>query len=96
MPLRPVARFPFRRLEQEIGLDQLPDFHRAFLARHRPDRKFGRSRLRELQGIVERVLEQFIRDRVAISDGQEIWLVEDALPEEYRDRYAGLADRPDL
>jgi hypothetical protein len=89
--MRAVARFPFRRLEQEIGLDSLPEFHRAFLARHRPDRKFGRIRLREMQGIVERVLDQFLRDRVAISEGQEIWVVEDAIPEEYRARHANLA-----
>ena len=89
--MRAVARFPFRRLEQVIGLDALPEFHRAFLARHRPERKFGRIRLREMQGIVERVLEQFLRDRIAISDGQEIWVVEDAIPEEYRSRHAELA-----
>lgn len=65
----------WRALEQAIPLDDLPSFHRGFLALARPDEDYSDAPLRQVQGKVQASLKALARagnarvedDRVLVS-----------------------------
>lgn len=78
------GRVSWRALETRIPLDDLPGFHRAFLKHNRPGEDFSQAFLRQVQGKVQATLKQLERSGRAHSDGEDVWLERDAIPEAYR------------
>ena len=62
-------------LERTIPLDDLPDFHRQFLALARPDEDYSEAALRQVQGKVQASLKALERQGNAKTE-EETLLVE--------------------
>ncbi|ADI13428.1 hypothetical protein [Truepera radiovictrix] len=75
-------------LEAAIPLDELPAFHRAFLAHHRPgEADWEGAFLRQVQGKVQATLKGLQREGRARLEGGTLWVSCEAIPEAFR-RYA--------
>ena len=61
----------WRALEEAIPLDELPSFHRGFLALARPDEDYADAPLRQVQGKVQASLKALERaGNAQIQDGR--------------------------
>jgi len=77
----------WQALERSIPLDDLPDFHRQFLALARPDEDYSAAALRQVQGKVQASLKALERQGHAITEGETL-LVEQAFVPEAFHKYA--------
>lgn len=74
-------------LEAAIPLDELPAFHRAFLAMHRPELGAQALPLRRVQQYVTQTLHTLVgRGLAEVAEG-DFKVVPEALPEPYRSRF---------
>ncbi len=76
-----VSWIDWHELEERIPLDELPAFHRAFLAKHRPEADWQRSPLRQVQGKVQATLKRLERQGLAKTEQGKLLVRQDALPE---------------
>lgn len=65
-----MDRFDWRKLEEAIGLELLPSFHRAFLAARGTDA--GSLMLRRVQQAVERELNKLVLEGRAERNGDQV------------------------
>ena len=72
-------------LEQNIPLDELPEFHRAFLKHNRPNEQdWDKTFLRQIQGKVQATLKQLERQNLARFEIDTLLVSPDAIPEGYK------------
>ncbi len=72
-------------LEQSIPLDELPDFHRAFLQHNRPDEQdWDATFLRQIQGKVQATLKQLERKNLARFEDDVLFLSATTIPDTYK------------
>jgi hypothetical protein len=77
----------WQALEESIALDDLPNFHRAFLKHNRPDEQdWDVTFLRQVQGKVQATLKQLERSGLARYDANVLLVAKSAIPE----GFAGL------
>lgn len=82
----------WRALEEAIPLDELPSFHRAFLALARPDEDYADAPLRQVQGKVQASLKALARADRARVQGDRVWVDKAFIPEvfaEYSRKVSG-------
>ena len=72
------------RLEQTIPLDDLPQFHRAFLKVVQPGGDWDAAPLRQIQGKVQASLKRLEREGKAKSEGDTLFVVKEVIPEDFR------------
>lgn len=85
-PCAPVrqGRVDWQALESCIPLDDLPAFHRAFLARLEPGEDWQAAFLRRVQGRVQAWLKRLLREGAAGYDDGRYWLDAGLVPEPFR------------
>ncbi len=68
------------KLQRRIPLDELPAFHRAFLAIVRPEEAWDKAPLRQVQGKVQAAIKQLERQGLAKAEGERLLVARDKLP----------------
>jgi hypothetical protein len=72
----------WQQLEQAIPLDELPNFHRAFLKLTRPDEAdWDTAFLRQVQGKVQGSLKALERQGLAKTEGDKVFVAKEMIPE---------------
>ena len=74
----PLSGLSWRALETRVGLDALPDFHRAFL-RWRGVADVETLPLRRVQQRTEAELGRMVQSDLAVREGDDWWLIPGAL-----------------
>lgn len=70
-------------LERSIPLDDLPTFHRQFLALARPDEDYSQAALRQVQGKVQASLKALERGGHAKTEGDTLFVDKTYVPEAF-------------
>lgn len=70
-------------LERNIPLDDLPNFHRQFLALARPDEDYSEAALRQVQGKVQASLKALERQGHAKTEGETLFVEQAFVPEAF-------------
>ena len=74
----------WQRLERNIPLDELPEFHRAFLKLVRPDETdWDKAFLRQIQGKVQASLKQLEREKLLKSENDGLYIAKHMIPEAF-------------
>ena len=81
MACKSLHRVDWYALERRIPLDELPAFHRAFLALVDPTEKWDETSLRRIQGKVQANLKRLRRDGYAEQSGKKLWVDLDLIPD---------------
>lgn len=72
-------------LEQRIPLDDLPTFHRAFLANVQPDQDWNTVFLRQIQSKVQASLKQLERSGHIRREGDTLLVPKTLIPDAFKD-----------
>jgi hypothetical protein len=81
MASKSPQRVDWHSLERRIPLDELPAFHRAFLALVDPSEKWDKTLLRRIQGKVQANLKRLRREGRAEKSGKKLWVDVDLIPD---------------
>ncbi|RIH81593.1 hypothetical protein Mterra_03069 [Calidithermus terrae] len=84
-----MSKLRWSELEAAIPLGELPAFHRAFLALHRPELQAQALPLRRVQQYVTQTLHTLAKQGLARPAEGDFELEAQALPEPYRSRFSG-------
>jgi hypothetical protein len=80
----------WHKLEHAIPLDELPNFHRAFLKLTKPgEADWDTAFLRQVQGKVQGSLKALERQGLAKTEGERVLVAKEMVPEEFQKYVSG-------